>query len=147
MTTKAVPSGILIDANGKKIGHYYPVNSTSGMVLTYVGGQTLFMGVARTWESATFYPFRIEDHVDIYYESTDCTGPAYVWGGTFATTVNHGNGLWKVYLAGSPRTVNYNSYRQGLGDCLSFQSGAQPLAPVTAEVDLSTEYAPPYTLR
>lgn len=149
VSTKAVPAGMLIDATGKKIGHYTPVDTFFGMVLVALDGRPIFMGVTLDPSRGPgHFPHNIEDHNYTYFQSTDCTGEPFVFGGHFATTLRHGENSWFAYVpgAGQHRAV-YQSKSHGPGNCDSNSTGESWLSPVAAQIDLSTLFTTPYSLR
>lgn len=79
----------------------------------------------------------------LYYESTDCTGPAYInpGGSFYPTTVREGDSL--LYASAPPSPVDVNSNKQtGAQSCIVFSYAQAELSP-TATLDL-TQFPAPY---
>lgn len=144
--TKTIPSGVMVDAAGIKIGHYYPGYYSSGLVLARLNGRITHIGVVMNFDDVhTFLPHGIQDD-DVYYTTSDCTGQAYVYPGNYSPLLH----LQGRDISFVPRdqvvSIAPRSNLRTSGECVPQSSSANNYM-AADQIDLGTLFAKPYVLR
>jgi hypothetical protein len=149
--TKTTPTGMLVDAVGKKIGQFYlnPSNASVGLAHAYLNGRATFFGVIYLQDgSGKFAPNGVPEDNKVYYEGANCTGAAYVTNGIFSPTQTGPGMSAQVYIGnGGQVFVTPQSYRPSKDSCSVANGNPMQLAPLLDVVELGTVFTPPYTLR
>ena len=164
------PQGVLVDANGKTVGLFYPTlagvgfptvvaNINGRMVSIQVGPQPQELSPTGEVSYARLAPRgdqRGTSGTLVAFEGLQCTGAAYVRVGSAAfgliptLTIADGSGAGVVYVGAvaAVLTPTVSSYLDGQGICAAWPDVVSgPYFPVVDVIQLAPLFAAPYTYR
>ncbi len=161
---KAAPAmqGIVVDANGKTIGPFFPSLGGAPLVLTTANGRGVLLLLSPYFDGPT--PTQLVSTklapaggpADFYFTGAGCSGTPYLASGTASglhpSAVVSDSPGGTLYVGSDDllnRTFLVASYRQGTGACnnLTQPTAINNLAPIVDAIQLSTLFAQPYSVK